>query len=303
MEAEISKVLNKGEKFKIIPIDRLKDLKSELDSFRTKANLNGFQKWIVDDLYNLTPPESREFKSIILVAVPHPLYANVELKYNNRIFITKSIVMSDFSSVSNLLEEYHRLNSYSLMEAGNIPLKRLAVHSGFAKYGRNNICYIDGLGSLFSFIAFFSGVEAIDREWHKVKQSKICSSCKVCIKSCPTGAINKDNYLIDTNRCLTYWNESSEPFPSWIPASAHHTIFDCIKCQLSCPMNRGLNKIDSRKVCFSEDETITLLKGLDHGEQTPSFREKVAYLGLNEWPDGIPKNLEILFNINSNIHI
>ena len=36
----------------------------------------------------------------------------------------------------------------------NIPLKRLAVESGAAVYGRNNITYVDGLGSLYSSVIF-----------------------------------------------------------------------------------------------------------------------------------------------------
>ena len=37
-----------------------------------------------------------------------------------------------------------------------LPLKTLAVRSGLAKYGRNNISYVPGLGSFHQLAAFFS---------------------------------------------------------------------------------------------------------------------------------------------------
>lgn len=290
-----------GEKIEIIPVERITDLQRDLSKFRKQTKLNGFQEWIVDDLYNYKLPEvDYTIKSIILVAVPHPLYADVELTYNSKTYNTCSVVMSDFKTSEESIKRTLKAENHNYTVADNIPLKRIAVQSGFAKYGRNNICYIDGLGSYFSFIAFFSDIESTYNYWSDIKVATECSKCRVCLNNCPTGAIKEDTFLIDTDRCLSFWNESSEPFPTWIPESAHHTIYDCIKCQDKCPMNRGLKKRDSNKIYFSEDETRILLSGSDNSVITPTLKKKIDYLGLDQWPDGIPKNLRILFNMDIN---
>ena len=35
-------------------------------------------------------------------------------------------------------------------------MKLAAVRSGLAQYGRNNICYVEGMGSFFSFHAYLT---------------------------------------------------------------------------------------------------------------------------------------------------
>ena len=173
--------------------------------------------------------------------------------------------------------------------ANNLPLKRLAVQSGFAVYGRNNICYINNLGRNFSFIAYFSDIPCDDNYWCGVELSPPCKKC------CPTGAIQRDSFLINNERCLSYWNESSKPFPEWIPSTAHHCVYDCLKCQIICPMNREQKNKIVGPIFFTELETNMLLSGLQYEQQPISLKKKVKFLGLHQWPDGIPKNLNILF--------
>jgi hypothetical protein len=47
--------LKHGE-LQIIPIKRLQSLKTEFDDFKKNEALNGFQKWIVNDLYKFALP-------------------------------------------------------------------------------------------------------------------------------------------------------------------------------------------------------------------------------------------------------
>lgn len=302
MKLKIAESLKNGEKFQIIPINRLVDLKSGINRFKDDAPINGFQKWIIDNLYDFNVPDVKfSIKSIILVAVPHPLYADVELIYNGNKYDILSVVMSDFNSTNNSIKKILTGSGFNYKIAENIPLKRLAAQCGLARYGRNNICYVDGLGSLFSFVAYYSDIEPEEDSWQEITVAKECKNCFICQKSCPTGAIKEGHFLIDTDRCLSFWNESSTPFPSWIPKTAHHSIYDCIKCQIACPMNRGLEKRDNKKIYFSEEQTRILLSGTGDYSKSKDLEKKVDYLGLNQWPDGIPKNLELFFNINNRV--
>jgi epoxyqueuosine reductase len=292
-----------GEKTKIIPINKLLKLKNEIDHFKQDHELNSFQKWIVNDLYRFDIPLVEfSIKSIILIAIPHPFYAEVKFVKNKKKYNFLSLVMSDFEKTEKVLSQILLAEKYNAILAQNLPLKRLAVQSGLSVYGRNNICYINGMGSNFSFVAYFSDVPCTDEYWTDLAIASICEKCNACLRNCPTGAIQKNRFLIDNERCLSYWNESSRPFPEWIPKSAHHCVYDCIKCQVICPMNKDQIKNTVEPVHFTELETDMLLSGLSYEQQPVSLKQKVKYLGLHQWPDGIPKNLKTLFELNNNLY-
>ncbi|MBN1698788.1 MAG: 4Fe-4S binding protein [Spirochaetales bacterium] len=289
-----------GEKIRIIPIERLLTLKNEVDHFKKGYELNSFQKWIVDDLYIFELPHvDFPIKSIILMAIPHPFYAEIVFTMNKKKYNCLSPVMSDFEKAEKTLKRLLATHRYLICKTQNLPLKRLAVQSGFAVYGRNNICYIDGMGSNFSFAAYYSDMPCDDEYWTDVAMARRCTKCKACFAHCPTGAIRKNGFLIDNERCLSYWNESAEPFPEWMPKSAHHCLYDCIKCQVICPMNKDQIKHTVGPVRFNESETNMLLSGFIYERQSVSFKKKVKYLGLHQWPDGISKNIKTLIALNN----
>ena len=83
-------------------------------------------------------------------------------------------------------------------------MKRLAVKSGLAVYGRNNITYVEGLGSLYSFARYFSDVEGDKDNWMERPHGGAMTHCWACVKNCPTGAIRKDRFIIDNEHvCRT----------------------------------------------------------------------------------------------------
>jgi epoxyqueuosine reductase len=299
IEIEINNAFTHNEKVKIIPIGRLLDLKSEINHFKKSNELNSFQKWIVNDLYRFDIPRvDFLIKSIILITIPHPFYAEVVFTKNMKKYHCISLVMSDFDHVEKEIKSLLSAEKYNVITAQNLPLKRLAVQSGLAVYGRNNICYREGMGSNFSFAAFYSDVPCNDEYWTDVTMAVECKECRACLENCPTGALQKNNFLIDTERCLSYWNESSEPFPEWMPKSAHHCLYDCIKCQVICPMNKNQIKKTVGPIEFSESEINMLLSGVCYEKQPASLKQKVKYLGLHQWPGGISKNIKTLIEFN-----
>ncbi len=295
----IHDALVNGEKATLIPIRRLDCLRNEIERFKQDEALNGFQHWIVNDLYGFDVP-AVEFavSSIVLLAVPHPFYAPVEFIYRGKTYHCLSLVMSDFERAEQSLREALQSRNYQIIAAPNIPLKRLAVQSGFAAYGRNNICYIDGMGSNFSFSAYFSDIPCDDGDWAAAKMASRCAHCTACMKHCPTAAIRKERFLIDNERCLSYLNESGEPFPEWLPKTAHHSIYDCLRCQIICPMNAAQIKRIGELIRFTESETEQLLAGAHADTFSASFRKKATYLGLHQWPDGIAKNLNVFIELS-----
>jgi epoxyqueuosine reductase len=295
----IQNALVNGERATLIPIHRLQQVRDEIDRFRRQAALNDFQQWIVNDLYQFDVPDvGFPVRSMILLAIPHPFCANVELVYHGKTCHCLSLVMSDFDTTENSLKKVLRAKDHHMIATQNVPLKRLAVHSGFAVYGRNNICYIDGMGSNFSFVAYFSDIPCDDEYGTDVTMASLCATCRACANNCPTGAIQEHRFLVDNEKCLSYLNESGKPFPEWLPKTVHHCVYDCLKCQMICPMNREQVKYVVGPIQFTESETQMLLSGVPVDESPPSLKKKARYLGFHQWPDGIARNVRALIELS-----
>jgi epoxyqueuosine reductase len=288
-----------GDKLQPIPIGRLQDIKAELEVFSQTQELNGFQKWIISDLYKFDLPAADfTIRSILIVAIPHPFYANVEFTWHAKKYNTVCLVMSDFEQTEKDLKDFLAAQDYHILPAPGIPLKRMAVKSGLAVYGRNNITYVEGLGSLYSFASYFSDIESDNAEWLELRMAERCTHCWACFKNCPTGAIRKDRFIIDNERCLSNLNESPGEFPEWLAKSAHHCVYDCLKCQIICPMDRAYLTHVIGPIQFSEDETELLLSGGPLAAYPPALRQKSKLLGLEPWIDNIPRNLKVLFELS-----
>jgi epoxyqueuosine reductase len=297
MSTSLAAAFTHGEQFRLIPIERLAGLKEELRAFRESEPLNTFQRWIVDDHYRLdVPPSDFPVRSILLVAIPHPPYATVELRRHGELRRCLSLVQSDFEATTKDLGVALGSLGFRVAPALDLPLKRLAARSGLAAYGRNNICYAEGLGSHFSLAAYFSDIPCGHEPWAEIRPAPACDRCTACLRSCPTGAIREGRFLIDNERCLSFLNERAEDFPAWLPAEAHHALYDCLACQRRCPMNRKLADRVVGPVLFDEEETEALWAGVPVDELPPALQRKARTLGLHQWPpQAIARNVRALF--------
>lgn len=293
-----------GDRLQVVPIRYLKNLKDEIMQFQQEQELNGFQKWIVNDLYSYAVPEhDSPIASIILVAMPHPAYANVLFAHGGREYPVYGLVASDREKTEQYISQTLERGGYTMLPAGALPLKRLAVQCGLAEYGRNNITYVQGMGSHFSYAAFFTDLPCDDAPWREVCTAQRCQGCMACINHCPTGAIRQDRFLIDNTRCLSAMNEGGGEFPQWLPFSVHHTVYDCLRCQINCPMNQEANENIAGPVRFEEWETQRVLQGPPYDDVPPVLQQKVRQLELNKWGEGVSRNLTVLFDLMDKGHV
>lgn len=292
----MQEVSRHGDRLQIIPVSRIADLKADIEEFRSTEELNGFQKYLLHDKFNYEIPAADfPVRSVLLLALPHPMYAEVLLTLNRKTIRCKSLVMSDFQKTEEYLAEVLRYRGYHLIPAPEIPLKRLAVRSGMSLYGRNNITYIEGMGSQFSYAAFYSDVIAESDPWRAIRVAPSCKNCTACLRNCPTGAIRSDRFLIDNERCLSYLNENKGDFPPWVEKNAHQCLYDCLSCQIVCPMNAAFIQNPSSLYEFSEEETRQLINEAPHEQMSQDLIDRIDLLGLHNWPDGLSRNILTLF--------
>jgi epoxyqueuosine reductase len=306
-ELMFQELLNRGNKLAMVPVSRLQDIKEDIEELKKNNTLNSFQHCIIDNIYQLDLPET-DFKilSILLVATPSPAMTNIRFHWEgkNRTFPIPA-TYTDYISLPKQLGKYlnEELNpeGYHAVFAPRLPRKLLAVRSGLGIYGRNNICYVDGMGSFLNISPFYTDIRCTNDAWYDIRQMDVCKDCKACVKNCPTGAIKEEGTLIDTDRCLTFYNEAGGEykFPEFIDPVSHNSVVGCMSCQNVCPKNKEYLNSIAGPYDFDEEETALLLKGAASENYPESLKKKVETLGITDYLSALPRNLKALLDIST----
>ena len=162
-------------------------------------------------------------------------------------------------------------NGKSFVDSAPILEKAWAKEAGLGWPGRHSIVINNQLGSFF-----FLGIIVIDIEldYDKPYSKDLCESCRNCIDSCPTGAIN-ENKTIDVRKCIAYLTiESKTPIPEALIPKMEGRIFGCDKCQEVCPWNKYAKQHTNPEFNISED---------------------VKMMSMEEWQNLTPEKFDILF--------
>jgi epoxyqueuosine reductase len=295
----ISSIVEKsGSVSRIVSVVHLKELKEELKM----QHDNGY---FSEDFYEerLTsfkfhnPTSFTEAKSLIIIAVPQPTVVLI-FRWNGtdqQVIIPPTYDYSANTEMKRRLKEILNPEGFNLFPT-SIPLKLLAVRSGLAEYGRNNISYIPGKGSFFRLMAFFTDLQCSEYTWRLPVIMEKCLKCKACLVACPLGAIDEQRFLLYAGRCLTFHNEHAGDFPKNIDRLFHHCLFGCLRCQIVCPENRKQLKWMEERMQFSEYETIAILNGIPIDQIPKSTKQKLSKLGLIDDYPLLARNLSVLLN-------
>ncbi|MBC7264594.1 MAG: epoxyqueuosine reductase [Chloroflexi bacterium] len=288
----------RGYKGRIVSIRRLPDLQKEIEGLYKQGLLDeGFYQerlaW-----FTFSPPDSLpEPRSIIVIAIPQP-QIQVIFSWNEgalALLVPPTYVAyrEVNQRVEDLLAAFLRPERYQVTQAA-LPLKPLAVRSGLGCYGRNNICYVHGMGSFHRLVAFYSDFPCQEDEWREPEMLERCQNCQACLRSCPTGAIAPERFLLHAERCITFHNERSDDFPSWIDPSWHNCLIGCLHCQRVCPQNRDFLNWVERGEEFSREETALILARVPLDQFPSATAEKLERLDLVEYMDVLPRNLRVM---------
>jgi epoxyqueuosine reductase len=178
------------------------------------------------------------------------------------------------------------------------PLKTLAACAGLVRYGRNNVGYVERLGSYVMLAACATDAPPpSDAPWGEPQQLDRCERCSACMRACPSGAIHPDRFLLQTDRCLTAVNEDEADFPDWVDPAWHHTAVGCLRCQQACPENAAVDLTVAPAEVFDERETAAIVAGTPVEGLGAGTRDKLARCGLDYSPALIARNLRALLGV------
>ncbi|MDH3891202.1 MAG: FeS-binding protein [candidate division Zixibacteria bacterium] len=280
----------------VVRVQRLEELKTELHDRRDSQEIDG--RLYAEELSEFDFDHSSgpaDTQSIIIVAVPHP-HSAMTFQWkgkSHQVAIPPTYSHQIDHDVSKLLRSVLTPHGY-LIKSAWVPEKLLAVRSGLARYGKNNISYVDGLGSYHRLIPFFSDLPCAQDNWQPAQVMPICNDCKACLKGCPTDAITEDRFLISAERCLTYHNESNREFPRWIDPSWHHCLVGCLKCQDVCPVNRKIPQTVDARIMFTAGETQLLVDNKDFSRLPQAKKVALAEFPFTKNLSRLARNLRTL---------
>jgi len=297
----ITKAINKqlkqdGWRGKIVSIEHVENLQREIEGHYQNGYLDQELYDGYLDRFDFSISENfNDAKSLIVVSAPQP---HVRVVFTRQGQTYPSIIPSTYrlDTDHQIKERLQRLLKPEgfYLEEKRLPDKLVAVSSGLARYGKNNITYVPGMGSLHRMAVFVSDLPCVEDHWGEAKILKTCDECTACMDVCPTGAIVSDRFLIHAERCITFHNERTAAFPKWLDPSWHNCLVGCLYCQNACPMNQKfLNWIEDR-TAFSEKETDYLFNGALPDDMPQTMVEKLERLGMIEFTGVLGRNLEVI---------
>ncbi len=264
-ERLLARIEARGWRGSIVPIGRLTDLREAIEGPHRRGELD--EALFDSQLGELSfdpPAELPEARSIIVVAVPTPQMRVFFHRNGARIPVVLPPTYVSYrprtGAVQAELAGWLGEAGYRLAKP-RLPLKTLAARSGLAEWGRNNITYVEGLGSFHQLVGAYSDVPPGGDPWRDPAALNRCAHCLACTRRCPTRAIDPERFLLHAERCLTYHNEAAVDFPDWIDPGWHHCLVGCMRCQTICPLNQVVAGWFEDRGEFTEEETAALVRG------------------------------------------
>jgi epoxyqueuosine reductase len=301
IERLYSHLEQQGLKARVVSIDRLDDLRREIEDRHAQGQFDPDFYQVRLDSFSFTPPDDLpDAASLIVVAMPRPQH-QAHFTWHGA---TRSLIIPPTyvgyerigQRMRDLLSAWLAPEGYRIARP-RLPLKALAVRSGLAEYGRNNVAYVAGMGSFHQLAAVYSDLPCPEDGWREPRMMDRCQKCQACRHACPTAAIPSDRFLLRAERCITFLNErpTGVPFPDWIDPAWHNCLVGCMHCQRACPETIPfLNWIEGGDE-FSHDETALLLAGAARDQLPPATLAKLERLDLLDSLDVLPRNLGVFF--------
>jgi epoxyqueuosine reductase len=285
-----------GFKARIVSIQRLAEVKEDIEKLKRQGLLD---KHLADEIYlqfdydvTVSLPG---VQSLLIIAIPQPV-TRATFSWRSKVYTgdipPTYIGKTDDARVKDTLTTIIGPD-FKLVRV-HLPVKTLAVKSGLAQYGKNNITHVPGFGSYHRLVAFATDRSWQEDSWSESKMMKICEGCNKCRENCPTHCIPTDRFLLHAENCLTWHNEREDDLVSWIKPEWHHMLIGCMRCQLVCPVNRDqLNRIVPG-VAFSEEETTRFLQKPPWDTLSDETRRKLTEIGMDDSYEVLARNLEVL---------
>jgi epoxyqueuosine reductase len=145
-----------GYRGRVVPVEHLRDLQEEIEERHRQGFFDEefYQECLTG--FRFSPPDDLpEARSLIVVAIPQPQIRFTFMWNGEAIPLVVPPIYLHWretdQQVEDALAEMLKPEGYRVAQA-NLPKKLLAVQSGLAVYGKNNVTYVAGLGSFHRLV-------------------------------------------------------------------------------------------------------------------------------------------------------
>lgn len=289
-------------KYRTVSVSHIPEMETFMNGLKDSGKLSNnptYRKYLGGMKFHV-PPSFPEAKFIIVVAIPQNITRlNFQLHGEVRpVPVAPGYVDNGISmkTIQDVVRTKIIGDPDARLERARIPQKMAAVRSGLAKYGKNNISFVEGMGSYHQLLTFYSDYPFKNDCWGRLKMLPECKGCFICMKECRSKVIRKDNFVIDVGRCVTLYNELTDPMPEWMPAESHNSLIGCLACQYPCPVNIPYNNHVATLPDITEDETRMVLSGKEDKKLWDSVRRKLNPVGGSNNLSYLSKNLNLVIH-------
>ena len=113
--------------------------------------------------------------------------------------------------------------------------RALAARAGLGFIGKNHMLINPTLGSQIFIGELLTNIDLL---CDKPIQQQACENCDLCIKACPTGALNSDGSF-DASKCISYLTiEHKSDIPDSLAEKIGDSLFGCDRCSKACPYHQ-----------------------------------------------------------------
>lgn len=119
------------------------------------------------------------------------------------------------------------------VDTGHLSDREIAKRAGVGYVGKNSNIITPCSGSYIWLGHILTDLDLKP----DAPQENLCGGCNLCIKSCPTGAIN-ENGTIDYDKCLANVLVQKGELSEFVKEKMGKRVYGCDTCQLVCPKNQ-----------------------------------------------------------------
>ena len=189
-------------------------------------------------------------KSIIVIGISYNIDNHDKVEFGLRGRLSRSSWGIDYHKVLNnklelLIKELEKELDFeykSFVDTGPLIDRELAKRAGIGYFGKNCSIINDDYGS-FIFLGYILTNLKLDSS---VKVEGKCGDCNLCIKACPTKAL-EEHYSLNPKRCISYLTQTKENIPLEFREKMGITIYGCDTCQNVCPKNKEIIKSNHKE--------------------------------------------------------
>ncbi len=262
------------------------DLKKVLVERKEKGNLSGFEEEDIE--LRIDPKRTLDSaKSIIVIAMSYYIKDERVGRNENPQFYGELartawgqdyhiVLKSKLEKLAHFIsDEYDRFEYKAFVDTGPLVDRYLANRAGIGFYGYNSAIINDNFGS-WIFLGYMITNLPIKKD--KPLNHVSCLGCNLCIKNCPTSAI-EGPYEFNANKCLSNILQQKREIPEVTLSIINNKIYGCDICQNVCPHNIDIKEMTT-KAFIPDDlpykvDLIPLLK-LSNKEYNSLFKENAS---------------------------